>query len=436
LLKIATSSGNIDYKALKKRITSVTPKKQLYRYKQVRDYFARIEDVSNYLADCIEYADAKKLFALVDYFLQRIETALDYLDDSGGYRFDSISQLHEIYIPLLAKTQVKPKQLAEQLLAKLVSGDDEIYPSIPFEYTEILGEQGLDHFWSILQQHWDQLPSCPNNSDIYYQQNYFSFASLLTTKAEQENNWQRLIEIKNKTASTSHDFLRIAKICFQARDYQQALDWLNKAESTNTVNRPISEVLQLQAQIKLKLGNKDSALEYGWKLFTTQPSMSTYSFLLKLTGTNKKQKSLWKYRVIEHLENGLKTQKSDQNKQFFWDSSNSSLLVNIHLKEAQLEPAWAIAKAYDLNENTIIKLATKSRQEFPKLAIYAFKQVIERTIQRTNNQAYQDAIDHLISLQPAMEEVGFRQYLDQLKGAFKAKRNFIKGLNTRFDLKS
>ncbi len=126
--------------------------------------------------------------------------------------------------------------------------------------------------------------------------------------------------------------------------------------------------------------------------------MSTYSFLLKLTGTNKKQKSLWKHKVIEHLENGLKTQKSDQNKQFFWDSSNSSLLVNIHLKESQIEPAWAIAKAYDLNENTIIKLATKSRQEFPKLAIYAFKQVIERTIQRTNNQAYQEAIDHLISL--------------------------------------
>ncbi len=286
-----------------------------------------------------------------------------------------------------------------------------------------------------MQKHWNQLPSCLNNRDIYYQQNYFVFSSLLRTKAEQENNWQRVIEIELKTTSTSHDFLRIAEICFKARDYQQTLDWLKKAESSNTLNQPIANVLQLQAQAQLKLGNKESALEYGWKLFISQSSLSTYSFLLKLTG-NKKQKSLWKHKVIEHLENRLKTQKSDQNKQFFWDSSNSSLLVNIHLKEAQLEPAWAIAKAYDLNENTIIKLATKSRQEFPKLAIYAFKQVIERTIQRTNNQAYQEAIDHLISLQPAMEEVGFRQYLDQLKGAFKAKRNFIKGLNTRFDLKS
>ncbi len=73
-LKAEIAGGGLDAKAMKKRITAAIPyNRHIYRYPQVREYFARIETVTQFLLENLHQFDAEQALSLTEYALQRVE---------------------------------------------------------------------------------------------------------------------------------------------------------------------------------------------------------------------------------------------------------------------------------------------------------------------------------------------------------------------------
>jgi uncharacterized Zn finger protein len=80
-----------------------------------------------------------------------------------------------------------------------------------------------------------------------------------------------------------------------------------------------------------------------------------------------------------------------------------------------------------------MELAAKRDKEHPEDALPIYRRQIEPALQRKNNDAYREAVGFLKKVQDLSVRMGredeFRAYLEKLRAAHKAKRNFMKLLD-------
>jgi uncharacterized Zn finger protein len=83
-----------------------------------------------------------------------------------------------------------------------------------------------------------------------------------------------------------------------------------------------------------------------------------------------------------------------------------------------------------------IRLAGLREEAYPRDAIAVYQQLIGPIVNRTNNDAYAEAIGLLQRVKKLMDKLGeggdFRQYLTRVRAEYRRKRNFIKLLE-RFE---
>jgi len=133
------ASGKIDAKAIKKRITAALPyNRHLFRYEQVRSYFAQAEPAITLLEQQVSIIAPNKALALVDYALQRLSKALDTIDDSGGFRLDIEERLHVLHLLILEQLQWDSEKLVSYLEGIENSSVSDLYPAIPNAYKHLL----------------------------------------------------------------------------------------------------------------------------------------------------------------------------------------------------------------------------------------------------------------------------------------------------------
>lgn len=90
--------------------------------------------------------DTEQSLELIDYALLRINRALETIDDSGGFRMHSVSELGELHIQILADSGWSPEKLTACLHKLYTAGEVELYPEIPDDYMPLLGLEGLALF--------------------------------------------------------------------------------------------------------------------------------------------------------------------------------------------------------------------------------------------------------------------------------------------------
>jgi len=144
--------GLMDTKTIKKRITAAIPyNRHLFRYNQVRNYFAPVEMMADQLQDVAEQLPADEVLKLVDYALQRIDRALETIDDSGGFRFAAIEALQITHISTFNRLAWTKNKITSYLLDLALGESQDLYPAIPSAYMAALGEDGRKLFYQEIQ---------------------------------------------------------------------------------------------------------------------------------------------------------------------------------------------------------------------------------------------------------------------------------------------
>jgi uncharacterized Zn finger protein len=108
-------------------------------------------------------------------------------------------------------------------------------------------------------------------------------------------------------------------------------------------------------------------------------------------------------------------------------------LVRIFLWEKDVEAAWAEAKRGGCAHDLWMDLAAKRERDHPEDALSVYQAQVEPTVDRKNNDAYQEAVGLLRKVRSLLQRLGreaeFGDYLAALRLAHKPKRNFMKLLD-------
>ena len=94
-----------------------------------------------------------------------------------------------------------------------------------------------------------------------------------------------------------------------------------------------------------------------------------------------------------------------------------------------MDAAWAEAQKGGCNEQLWFKLADAREEQHPEDAMQIYMDRIGPTLDRTNNEAYREAMGYLKKIQALMKRCNrsgdFAGYLDKIKSEYKRKRNFM-----------
>lgn len=439
LLRSIASEQGIDFKALRKQITAAIPAgRQLFRYPQVRAYFARVDELADYLADLESSADADKLQELIEYAIVRIDKALETIDDSGGFRLDSLAQLGEIHCRLMARNSAKPAARARRLLELLVLDGDGLFPDIPAAYGDALGRDGSHEFWRELQKRWDNTPP-PADRSARFSGGLCRLSNLLLTRAEVDGDVAAQLTIHIKLAVDGFDYFRLAEFCCEHAMYVEALTWLDRSLA-GKMNRSAYQfnerALALRSEIYSAQGKHEQALANGWQFFEKMPLFENVERLLALakkidTGAVEAARA----KALGWLRDEFdKHKKATRGGGRNW-SLHANTLIEIYLQQGDLSAAWEIAAESGVPAELLQQLADTSWHSHPDRAVLAYRRLIEDEVVGGSNQGYRRAVDLLLHQRDYMKKnkvVGFDPLLDELRVKFKAKRNFIKLLVETF----
>ncbi len=430
-LKAEIASGGLDAKAMKKRITAaISYNRHIYRYPQVRKYFARVETVTQFLLENRHQFDAEQALSLTEYALQRLEKALDTIDDSGGFRDTCLLDLHACHVQACAALEWRKDKLASYLAKLFLQREDSLYPAIPDAYTEVLADEGLARFYAEINQVWEALPPLQTGEEWTEKYRYVRLGNVLEQQARMENNQARIIELKAKMATQTRDFIELSKLC-QSQDMSQAERWLARAQEGNkNVKSRLREcdVDYQQINIWRQQGKWADALELQWQLYCQRPSLQHYQWLKELAkdaGSNHDwlQKAL-AFNAEQHASNQLTWQKH----------TYANAIVELNLHEQRPEPALRFAEQHGIDPQLLLATAAANAQHVERvLPLYA--RVARQEVRQGNNEAYRSAIAVLKAARKNIDADHvplLTMHINELRREFKAKRNFIKWLGEAF----
>jgi uncharacterized Zn finger protein len=114
-------------------------------------------------------------------------------------------------------------------------------------------------------------------------------------------------------------------------------------------------------------------------------------------------------------------------------NADHSELARIFLWEKDIETAWREAQAGGCSNSLWLELAAKREKEYPEDVLPIYQRQVESTLGRKNNEAYEEALGHLRKMRELTVRLGreseFTDFLNKLRTAHKAKRNFMKLLD-------
>jgi uncharacterized Zn finger protein len=432
VLRAELAAGKMNARSFKKHITKAIPyNRNLYRYAQVRNYFSRVEALVDTSRQVLTALDTEQSLELINYALLRINRALETIDDSGGFRFDSVTELGELHIQILADSGWSLKKMTAYLHELYSSGEVELYPTIPGEYMELLGSEGLALFNAPLQAEWDDMPDLESggHEDWNTTYRYQRVQAPLLLAATLDNNFDRKLELLAKTANKIHHMTSLSRHCLEQDRIEQAIEWWKKAHAAarnDHRHRNTFDLDELEIEILCFQKKFAQALKLRWSGFKDSPSINSYRILLAMALSAGDETDFYQ-QTLDFLT--PKIREAGQFGRVTYD-----LVCEIHLEEHNPQLALEIASKHELNPDTLLRvIRANPRRQAEILPLYV--ELAELHIQRTNNNAYRDAIKLLKEAntlaKDALEKPLKADFL-RLRTQYKAKRNFVKLFDQAF----
>ncbi|MEH6577967.1 MAG: hypothetical protein V7731_12900 [Amphritea sp.] len=433
-IKADIALNKMDVKAIKKRITAAIPyNRNLYRYPQVRSFFAKVEPVVDLLEGQIDQLDGEKTLALVDYSLQRLGRALETIDDSGGFRLGVEEQLQRMHYSLLETLAWDKPKLVDYLLEIDADSYSDMYLAIPNAYAELLGDEGMALIYEDYQRQWDVLPPLPEGAGWEDKSAYQHLQYLLQKRAKIKGDVAAVIALLQKTATDKLDYLKLCQLNLDQGDVSQAEVWLAKAKlqanTGNTSRNNDLRVVRMEVALFLYQEKYQEALQLQWTIYQQSLSIDDYQALLKFA-----EKSRCDEKIFEQAETYLRSRLIQKNERGFF-ISYADALVELYLKEEQNQLALEVVQQHKVDGSLLLRVA-KAFSEQPTVAMPIYFKLADSHVLEGNNDAYHRAVALLSKAALLARNVAHKQVFDDTHKGFrtrhKAKRNFIKYLHEAF----
>lgn len=432
-LKIAsTSAEGINLTALKKAIDRAVKIRDFVDYYEADAYTQKVQSVVEAVATLLKEGQANAVIELSEYALKALEKAIESIDDSDGGMSDLLYQFQEIHLSACKAGTPDPEALAARLFHWELTGDYDVFFDAALVYAEILGEKGLAVYRKCAEAKWDKIKTLgPNEEDRDQYGTRFRITHIMEGLAKATGDIEALVTVKRRDLSSAYNFLEIAKIYQGANQDEQALQWAEQGRKA--FPETDYRLLEFLAEAYHRLNRREEAIQVIWTAFTEQPFLSRYQDLKKHAERNN-QWSAYREKALAVIRTALdKAKQKTKKPKWRWQFTDHSELVKIFLWEKEVELAWNEAKTGECSDDLWMKLADLRQETHPDESLIIYQHQIAPTIERTNNQAYDEATRLLLKICKLMVRLEraeeFTSYLESIRTNYKRKRNFMKLLD-------
>lgn len=437
-LTLAAARSNprgVNVEAFRKELKRAIYINDYVDYHGAYGYARNAEKVIDSVAELLE-KNPVTVIDLCEYALRLAEKAMNSIDDSNGEMGGILDKLQELHLEACERAKPDAEKLARRLFEWEISSGWEVFYGAAETYADVLGKKGLHLYRKLAQEEWDKLPALKPGDERSYGGKRWRVTSMMESLARADNDIEALVEIKTRDLSSQYNYLQIAEIYREDKQYNKALEWAERALKDFAKDKPDWRLGEFLANEYHRRGRHDEAMKIIWAQFEESTSLEKYGTLKEhAEKVGKDAWSQWREKALAHIRREIaerKKQKTDR--WLFYRPADNSLLVQIFLRENLAEDAWNEATAGGCDEHLWLELAELREKEHPTDALKIYQDRIAPKIEETSNQAYDQAFVWVKKVQELMNHLErgeeFSDYLAQLRVNYKIKRNFIKLLNS------
>jgi len=404
-------------------------------YHHMYDYYRGVDQAVDAIEELLEQDQAAAVVDLSEYALQRIESAIEHVDDSDGYMSMLLYRLQEIHLAACRKARPDREALVERLFKWELTGEWDTFSNVVSAYAPVFGKKGMQRYRALAEVEWSKVkPLQPGEDDRNKYGRRYRITSIMENLAEQAGDTEALVAIKRRDLSSSYHYLQIAEIYRKVRRSDQALEWAERGIKAFGAKAD-SRLQDFLADLYHRRKRHDEAMALIWPRFEQHPGLGNYQHLKKHADRCKCWAE-WRERALKHLREVIEREAQSHPRSLwrYGTRTDRSSLVEIFLWEKNAGSAWQEASEGGCRSELWLKLAALREKEHPRDAIVVYQKLIGPIVERTHNDAYAEAAGLLQRIEKLMVKLGnraeFRQYLNEIRIEYKRKRNFMKLLES------
>jgi len=427
-LAMLNDQGGLSFAEIKKMITKALPKRSIWGYAEAGAYFHHSDNMFVDIFTAIDKLPLDKQWQVVLHALVRLNTVLEQIDDSGGYRFDIEGELNQRLCGLFNQQAWSDDEKAQWIFEHYEVYKYDVFPCVPedFDLTVPVKHIFVGLCETAAQQRHQQ------GLDLSNWQQKHALERLikpLIEQAQQNNDWKKQCQLMAMTAYDERDFIKISQLCLDNNEPLDAEHWLKKAYKVANSDGAKIRCQQFEVELRLALKEVKPAWQLAWQLFSQDPSFSAYKGLIALEQKTGQIDVKLKEKA-EHIFNNCYGETS-----YGAITRGADALLNFYLYHQQLANARLWVKSHKAESSKLLKLADLIVEAQPQEAIDLYARVVLPMVAQGNNQAYQNATDLLLSLEKSLQGSRcdeLQLMITEVIKQHKAKRNMMKLLKTHF----
>jgi len=400
-------------------------------YGRMPEYARGIEAVVDSLRDLLKRGHAKAVRELTGRALERMEAAMNHVDDSDGFMGGILVELQELHLSACREAMPDPSELAKFLFEWEIGSDWEIFLGAAENYADVLGNVGLEEYRKLVYSKWAKVPPLlPSEKDSAGDGKRWRITHMMETLARQRGDAETLVAVKSRDLSVAYRFLEIAQIYKAVGNDKVALEWAERGEQTFPVHTD-GRLRNFLIEEYHKQDRHDAAVTIAWTSFRERPGIDAYQGLHD-SALRAKQWQQWREKALLLLRE-YSTSKKTQRGKSVWGTlarADHSDLVEIFLWEGDVETAWMETKSGGCHDALWLRLAEARAKDNPEDAIAVYSEQLRPALQWAQQNAYEQAVHILQKIRQLMMRMGkqaeFASLVESIRAQYKPRRNFMK----------
>lgn len=426
LLKAELREQALSPAKLKTMINRALPKRDVWAWREVRTYFDEAANQFEAIWVGVDALPLEQQWSLTKHALERLNTVLLQIDDSGGHRFDIEGVLFSRVSTLFVQLPWSASEKARWLFTHLIDQPMDLFPQAsafgaitqsPAFLT--LCEQGLARV---------RAEQDGGHEDSWALQRY---ARPLLDAARADGDWRRELTVQASIAQSARDWLALCKLCCDHDEPLEGEFWLAKARKLAQLSHEQDACDEVEIVLCTALGEKGRAWQLAWARFERAPSFEGFKRLRQL-----QQQLEWQDEtLLPRAEQCFKGQSAGT--KYFYSPMHHDALVRFYLELGSLQDACDWVANHKISPGLLLTLADKIAPAKPELAMtYSFR-VASSYVGLGTNDGYEQAVTALRKREQSLgDDKALQEHFSQQLGAlaieYKRKRNFIKLVNLYF----
>ena len=197
---------------LRKAIDGATRTRDFVDYRAAAGWAAEVDAALDALAELASGRRAGVILKLAVRAIERIERAVEDIDDSDGHCTTLLDRARSIHLAAARAAQPEPVQLARDLFAREMASDYDTFDGAAELYADVLGEAGLAEYRRLAAAAWEQLPPLRGGRERQEASaDYDRLAEILDFFAEQDGDADARFALRAKDLSSAWKYLQLAE---------------------------------------------------------------------------------------------------------------------------------------------------------------------------------------------------------------------------------